>query len=76
MKKQPDPTVVKVQISLESSDNKTHALVYDRSHIHMFQVEADAPLLKRMNGRPKAFFYAKLVGDKFEIGEEAPWQNW
>jgi len=68
--------IVKIQISLASSDGQSWAMIYDQSKTRIAQFEPPKLLLDIMKGRPKAFFYAILVNDKFVIEEEAPWQEW
>ena len=74
--------IVKVQLSLASSDGVQRALVYNRKRDHQGEFPAPPDLVKKMNGRPKAFFAAAFRknkgGDGYTIliGDEAPWQDW
>lgn len=66
--------IVKVQISF-GAENK--CLVYDRHRKFEYVGPADAALMELMAGRKKAFFLATLDAQRrFELQEEAQWQQW
>lgn len=77
--------IVKVQLSLESNlpghTVGSRMLVYNKSRSVMFERDADDCIVKKMKGRPEAFFNAttddggKDTG-KISISDEAPWQDW
>lgn len=79
--------IVKVQVSIASSDNTTHVLIYneDRS-IEYEQIitedmklnsKAQHPILKAMDDELKKFFYARVTKDKkIELLREADYQAW
>jgi len=68
--------IVKVQISQFDSEGRTRMLVYDKTRKHMMEREADTCILKKMGDDPKKFFHAEVKNGKFEIGQQAPWENW
>ena len=80
--------IVKVQISLISSDGKTRILVYPKDRSMQYEGVADPSLLRVMGNRKKAFFFVHTKaseGGKFTtvqeglelvIDKEAPWQEW
>lgn len=67
--------IVKVQLPL-NDDGEPLALIYDRGRTFEGLVPLNEGVLRVMNGRPKAFFKAKIVGKQIELLEEAPWQTW
>ncbi len=73
--------LVKIQISQFSSDSNVHMLIYDKKRSVRIEQVATPEILKKMKGRPKAFFNAVMNKPKgaepnIDIQEEAPWQNW
>ena len=75
------PFIVKVQLSLASSDGSRTMLAYNEDRSLQFESEAHAETAQRMGDRVKAFFWADLVGKikgqaKLVINEEAPEQDW
>ena len=69
--------IVKVQISLFSSDDQKLVMIYDEGRTFTDQFPATKELLDGMGGEPKKFFWAKTADDGFlELGEEAEWQEW
>lgn len=68
--------IVKVQMPLASSMEVPKILIYNKKKDVWFQFEPTREWEKKMAGRPKAFFYAKLVGTIIEVAGPAPWQEW
>lgn len=72
--------IVKVQVSLYSSDGQTDMMLYSEDHSIFDQIPADPDFVKLcMKGRPKAFFYARIDTKKqgyYLTDKEAPWQEW
>jgi hypothetical protein len=69
--------IVKVQLSIVSSEPVKQALVYDKKHEWFGQFDATPELGAAMKGRPKAFFHATLNDDGVvQLGKEANWQTW
>ena len=67
--------IVKIQISLFSSEGMAQILVYnkDKTKRHQGDIREDFKnIMKREN---KKFFYATIKNKNFVIGEEAPWQD-
>jgi hypothetical protein len=69
--------IIKVQLSLMSSDGLVRMLAYDKERSFTYEAVADDDVLDLMCGRPKAYFEAKINKDKLlEIGEEVEEQDW
>lgn len=68
--------IVKVQISLASSDNKKQMLVYNKSRNVMYEDAASPEILKLIRNRPKAYFNAEVVNTKIVLDDEVEQQNW
>lgn len=72
--------IVKVQASMVSSDGAPSVLIYDEKRATMFETRDRAltgPVLKLLEGRPKAYFHATLDPKrKIVLGKEAPTQAW
>ena len=71
--------IVKIQIALASSNPSsvgTVCLIYDETRGFSFQGVASESVLAVMNGRPKAFFNARINGHDLDIREEVPDQGW
>ena len=68
--------IVKVQLSLRTSELCQQVLIYPRSRKDAYQGDATPEIVEMMNGELKAFFYAKIKRDHFELEERAPWQDW
>lgn len=72
-------TIFKIQIPLVSSEANPSALAYPKTRNPDVYIPVTLELLKKMKGRPKAFFYCNYFsgqGDRLEIIKEAPWQKW
>lgn len=76
-------TIVKVQISLVTSDGSTRMLIYSKLSSIMYEGLATQDILDVMNGRPKAYFEAELVSDpdngnksRIKLIKEVKTQNW
>lgn len=71
--------IVKVQVSLFTSDDIPTVLVYNEDRSHRYEGPIIKGLMKKMNGYPKKFFWANVNlsrPDLIDILEEAPWQKW
>lgn len=68
--------IIKVQISLFTSEGSPQALFYNKRKSVVYQETASLELLAIMNGRTKAFFKAIVVNSKLGIGEEVPDPGW
>lgn len=77
--------IVKVQIPLAFSGPIPDALIYnqDRKYTGYIPYTGDAKhyLNTRMEGQPKAYFYADVVEEdngeiNIDLLDEAPWQDW
>lgn len=68
--------IVKVQASIVSSDVQS-ILIYDFDENISAEFEATDDILKLLDGRPKAFFYAHLDKEGgIVLDGIAPWQTW
>ncbi len=73
--------IVKVQISLATSDGVPSVLVYDEAQDFMYEGEPTPEILEAMDGEHRKFFNAQLtidvMGDKqFDLMDEVPEQDW
>lgn len=69
--------IVKVQISLFSSDNTANVLVYNKDQSVVFEGEVSKEVVKAMKGETKAFFYfTAMKGGYIRLFGKAPWQGW
>ena len=69
--------IIKVQVSLFTTEAKQQVFMYNQSRDLEWQCDATPELLALMAGEPKKFFNAhwtKVRG--FRIIDEAPWQDW
>lgn len=68
--------IVKVQLSLSTSEPQQMCLVYNKDRTRLGQFPASKELKKAMHGRQKAFFWGADKGSEIELFEEAKWQGW
>jgi hypothetical protein len=71
--------IVKVQMSMGSSDGASRVLVYNEDRTFLYQGGASslgAALEKKMNERAKAYFEAHWDGRVPLIAEEVESQDW
>lgn len=68
--------IVKVQLSITSTEAKRQVLVYDESRKYRYEAEATKEIEKMMKGRLKAYFAARMNGTQIEILDEVQQQNW
>jgi hypothetical protein len=68
--------IVKVQMPLSTNSRvlEAHVSNKDKSLEELFPVTRKLDRL--MGSRVKAFFHARIIGDKLHIVKEAPWQTW
>jgi hypothetical protein len=52
--------IVKVQLSLNTSEATRQVLIYNKSRSILFEGLADSEVINAMNGEPKRFFQAHL----------------
>lgn len=70
--------IVKVQVSLFTSEDEPQVLVYSENHKHQYEGPVTEEVIYAMDGEPKKFFYARIPKKPgmIELLEEAPWQSW
>lgn len=68
--------IFKIQIPLFSTDPNALALVYNKSRKIQFFMSVSPELLALTSGRPKVYVYGAVKDGGFEIGDEAPGQEW
>ena len=69
--------IVKVQLSLFTTAAARQVMIYNRDRSIEFQMDATDGVIEKMDGRPKAFFFAALCKDgSIDLLDEAPFQNW
>lgn len=72
--------IIKVQLSV-NNNIKGHKigsrmLVYNEDRSFYLETETPEDVANLMDGRLKAFFYAKVEGSEIVIEKEAPHQEW
>lgn len=69
--------IVKVQLSLQSSNGVAYMLIYNEDRSVMYETEATEEIKTLMEMRPKAYFEAELDDEKkLIIGKEVKHQKW
>jgi hypothetical protein len=68
--------IVKVQVSLASSDGVTRVLIYNQNCTFEYEGGINEDMVETMAGRAKAYFEASMGPDGLEIGEELEDQSW
>lgn len=69
--------IVKVQLSLATTASGPQVLIYDKDRKIQREGPADTETLRKMRGRPKAFFLAAMEPDgSLELGIEVPDPGW
>lgn len=68
--------VVKVQLSLFTSEEKRQCMVNSMDGSVIFIMTVTDGVLKIMGHDVKAFFHAEIKNGLLEIGDRAPWQEW
>lgn len=68
--------IVKVQIPIGGNHKEPLALIYDRERKYETMIRFGDELVKAMNYKPKAFFQARLVGDKIQLLNRVPDRGW
>jgi len=72
-----DGMVFKVQISLASSDNKRHLLIYNKGKSILYQQELTKELEKSLGTEIKAFWFGYVSAEKrIVLTSKAPMQDW
>jgi hypothetical protein len=71
-----DYFVVKVQASLETTHDQQQVMVYDEHRTFQHEGPLGADISRRLNGRPKVYFWAYWLGQRLIISTEAPAQHW
>jgi hypothetical protein len=69
--------IVKVQLSISSSEPGTFILIYNKDRSIMYESDAAEDIIVLMGLRVKAYFYAEIDSDnRIAIGDTAEDQNW
>lgn len=66
--------IIKIQISQNDGGQNMLICNQDRSVMHQFPVSEEVRLY--MNGSPKEYYYADVIGDEIKITGPAPVQAW
>jgi hypothetical protein len=74
--KAPKSFIVKVQLSLGSTEPNRQMLLYNEDHSVIWQADAPKNIIEAMDGKPKAFFNATLKGTIIHLGTKAQRQDW
>lgn len=68
--------ILKVQVSLASSDGVTRVLVYNKDRSFTYQGGVNQDMVDTMAGREKAFFEGGIVDGVLEMGDEVEDPGW
>lgn len=69
--------IVKVQVSLSTSDGVARCLVYNKDRSVTFEDNLSEDVAEVMDGRPKGYFRATIgPTGLLEIGDEVEEQSW
>lgn len=72
--------IVKVQVSLHSSDGQARCLIYNESRSWTYEGVCGEDIVEMMKDRPKAYFHIELSEKEdfagFEIGDEVEGLDW
>lgn len=68
--------IVKVQISLFTSEGAPQVLIYNKDESVMYTGDAPKDIKKKMRGQFKAFFFAEIKRRKLTLYNRAPAQSW
>jgi hypothetical protein len=72
-----DQVIIKVQLSIETTEEKRQVLAYNEDRSFMFEDDVSQDILNLMGDQLKAYFFAKINDDgAFEIMGFAPEQDW
>ncbi len=69
---QKKPFIVKLQTPVVGSE----ILIYNQDKSLLYTQPVSDDVMGLMNGRKKAFFWARMLGTVIHIDREAPWQTW
>lgn len=72
----PTKIIIKVQMSLMTSESNQQLLVYNKDRSIYMQGDAGKDIAEVMAGRPKVFFEATLTNGLIEVGKEVPDPGW
>ena len=68
--------IVKVQVSIFTSDGIKTALIYDEARDICQEVAVSKYIDKLMDGAEKKFFHVEVNNGELEFIKEAEWQDW
>jgi hypothetical protein len=68
--------IVKVQISLFSTEEGPQMLIYNKDKSVWYEDAAPDTLMMVMGSSNKKYFYAEIVDTKIQLGRPAKAQNW
>jgi len=71
-----DRIIVKIQLSLVGNKHSRGVLIYSWDNTIRFEGEASKDIIKKMKGRDKIYYYAKLNGTELSLLEETSKQSW
>jgi hypothetical protein len=70
------PEIVKVQINLLGKDGPRMLQVTNEDETLHWQGSPGEEVQKLLGERDRAYFYARIVNRKLQLGQEAPGQKW
>ena len=72
----PKSFIVKVQLSLSTTEPQQQVYIYDKGRKHVYQGDAGEEILTIMGDRTKDFFRAHIVGSQISIDKRVRWRDW
>lgn len=68
--------VVKVQVSLATSDETRRMLIYDQFRKICFEGPINSVVSEMMGDSPKKFFRAKVTANEIQLLKPVTWREW
>ena len=68
--------ILKVQLSLASSDGQRRVLAYNSDKSVLVEFVATKQLVKQLSGKPKSFWEGSINGTMLELQHPVAHQNW
>lgn len=68
--------IVKVQLSIITSEKNRRVLIYNEDRTIEYETDASKEIVDLMRGDLKAFFHASMVETEISLNQRAEWQEW
>jgi hypothetical protein len=72
----PKSEIVKLQINLLGQDGPSMLQVSNEDDSLQWQGAPAEEVVRLLGGRDRAYFYARVVNRRLQLGQEAPSQRW